>query len=99
MPKLTILLIVLATELFIFVITKTPKKLNNALIRMALRSPIQFVATQVAMAFGASVHPFTKITPSVRATVINRAGFVTISRINDDNDRYINSPFLLKHNL
>jgi hypothetical protein len=34
------------------------------------------VETQVAMAFGASVHPFTKITPKVRRVVTKKTGFV-----------------------
>jgi len=73
------LLIVDATELLICVITKTPRKLNPALIRIAALTGIHLVATQVAMAFGASVQPFTKITPNVRTTVINSTGFLTTS--------------------
>jgi hypothetical protein len=36
---------------------------------------IDLVETQVAIAFGASVQPFTRTTPSVRITVISNAGF------------------------
>jgi hypothetical protein len=42
---------------------------------MAFLGLIDLVETQVAMAFGASVHPFTRITPSTSTTVINKAGF------------------------
>ena len=56
----------------------TPRKLNTALIRIALRGLKHRVVTQVAIAFGASVHPFTKITPSVSRTVIIRIGFPMI---------------------
>ena len=78
-PKSTILLIVDATELLICVITKTPRKLNTALIMIAARTGIHLVATQVAIAFGASVQPFTKITPRVSRTVINSIGLLIIS--------------------
>jgi len=56
------------------VIAKTPKKLNTAAIRMAFRGVMLLVETQVAIAFGASVHPFTKTTPNVKATVTAIAG-------------------------
>ena len=74
-PKSTILLMVDATELLIWVITSTPRKLNTALIQIAERTFIHRVAIHVAIAFGASVHPFTKITPRVSNTVIVKTGF------------------------
>ena len=74
-PKSTMLLIVEATELLILVITNTPRKLNTALIMIAVLTFRHRVAMQVAMAFGASVQPFTNITPSVSATVTRRTGF------------------------
>ena len=74
-PKSTMLLIVEATELLILVITSTPRKLNTALIMIAVLTFRHRVAMQVAMAFGASVQPFTNITPSVSATVTRRTGF------------------------
>ena len=74
-PKSTILLIVDATELLIPVITSTPRKLKTALIIIAGLTRIHLVAIQVAIAFGASVHPFTKMTPIVRSTVIKSTGF------------------------
>ena len=77
-PKSTILLIVEATELLIWVMTNTPRKLKMALMMMAERTFMQRVVTQVAIALGASVHPLTKITPRVRATVISRTGFDAI---------------------
>ena len=78
-PKSTMLLMVDATELLIFVITNTPRKLNTALMIMAARTFMQRVVTQVAMALGASVQPLTKITPSVSATVMRRTGLPAIS--------------------
>ena len=91
-PKSTILLMVEATELLILVITNTPRKLNAALIRIAARTFIQRVVTQVAMAFGASVQPLTKITPSVSATVIRRTGLPPIWLRNEENDTSIQAP-------
>ncbi|MPM26074.1 hypothetical protein SDC9_72575 [bioreactor metagenome] len=76
-PKSTIFAIVWATFELIAVIVKTPKKLNTAAIKMAFRGVMLLVETQVAMAFGASVHPFTKTTPSVKATVTAIAGLVS----------------------
>ena len=73
------LLMVDATELLIFVITNTPRKLNTALMIIAVRTFMQRVVTQVAMALGASVQPLTKITPSVSATVMRRTGLPAIS--------------------
>ena len=59
---------VAATLAFTMVITRTPRKLKTAAIKMALRALIARVETQVAMALGASVQPFTSTTPSVSAT-------------------------------
>ena len=73
-PKSTILLIVEATDALIRVIMRTPRKLNAALIIIAGRGRMQRVVMHVAIAFGASVHPLTKMTPSVRAAVIINAG-------------------------
>ena len=78
-PKSTMLLMVDATELLMCVITRTPRKLNTALIQIACRTFILRVPIQVAIAFGASVHPLTKITPSVRTTVTSITGFAIIS--------------------
>ena len=76
-PKSTIFAIVWATFALTAVIAKTPKKLNTAAIKMALRGVILRVETQVAIAFGASVHPFTKTTPNVKITVTAIAGLVS----------------------
>lgn len=73
--KFTMSLIVMATVVLMSVITKTPKKLNTAAIKTAAFADIARVATQVAIAFGASVQPLTKITPSVSNTVISSMGF------------------------
>ena len=43
------------------------------------------VDTQVAIAFGASVQPFTNITPSVNSVIINNAGFANTCPINSVN--------------
>ena len=44
---------------------------------MAGLGPIARVEIQVAIALGASVHPFTRITPNVSNTITSKAGFVT----------------------
>ena len=77
-PKSTILVIVSATVAFTFVIRNTPRKLKTAAIKIAALADIQRVTTQVAMALGASVQPFTMITPSVRMTATNRSGLSVI---------------------
>lgn len=74
-PKSTILLMVEATELLIWVMMNTPRKLKKALMMMAFLALRHRVVTQVAMALGASVHPFTKITPRVNRVVTRSAGF------------------------
>lgn len=43
------------------------------------------VDTHVAIAFGASVQPFTKITPKVNTTMIKRIGFVWMLSIKSEN--------------
>ena len=78
-PKSTMLLMVDATELLIWVMMNTPKKLKTALSKIAVRAPKQRVVMQVAMALGASVQPLTKITPSVKITVISNTGLDDIS--------------------
>ena len=77
-PKSAMLYMVMATEALIAVITRTPKKLNIAAMTIALRTPIARVETQVAIAFGASVHPFTRITPSVSSADTASIGFSVI---------------------
>ena len=72
--KLTMFLMVIATVVFISDITSTPIKLNTADISIAARGAILRVDTHVAIALGASVHPLTKITPSVNSTVTNSIG-------------------------
>ena len=63
-----------ATDALMCVMMSTPKKLKTAAITRADRTRMHRVVTQVAMALGASVQPFTKITPNVRSTVIARMG-------------------------
>ena len=79
LPKSTMLLIVEATDAFIFVIMRTPKKLKTALIIIAGLGFMHRVVMHVAIAFGASVHPFTNITPNVSSEVISNAGLEKIS--------------------
>ena len=55
---------------------KTPRKLKIALMMIAGRTFMQRVEMQVAIAFGASVQPLTKMTPRVRRTEIAIIGFV-----------------------
>ena len=93
-PKSTILLMVEATELLMWVMMSTPRKLNTALVRMAARTLMHRVAMQVAMALGASVHPLTKMTPSVSRTVTSMAGLEKTCCTNDANDSSIRSPAL-----
>ena len=78
LPKSTMLLMVEATALLMWVMISTPRKLKTALSRMACLAPRQRVVMQVAMALGASVQPLTKITPRVSRTVISRTGLSAI---------------------
>ena len=78
MPKSTIFVIVSATVALSSVMTNTPRKLNSAAMRIAAFGGIHLVTTQVAMALGASVQPFTNITPSVRVTAIKSNGLAVI---------------------
>jgi uncharacterized membrane protein len=66
---------VCATVAFTKVITSTPKKLKIVAIIIAFFGLIALVETQVAMALGASVQPFTKITPRVSITIAKNDGF------------------------
>lgn len=70
-----------ATLAFICVIISTPKKLNTALIIIALRVERQRVVMHVAIALGASVHPLTNMTASVRNAEIISIGDEKISLI------------------
>ena len=82
------------------VITRTPRKLKTAAIKMALRALIARVETQVAMALGASVQPFTSTTPSVSATVTARTGFAASCARNSLREIVKQSPrFLFTKNL
>ena len=59
---------------------------NYRILREAMRTAgcafIARVATQVAMALGASVQPLTKMTPSVKMTVMSSAGLSAICPMN-----------------
>ena len=75
-PKSTMFEMVEATEELTIVMSSTPRKLNTALMMIAGRMLMLRVVTAVAMAFGASVQPLTKMTPRVSRTVTARIGFV-----------------------
>ena len=84
---------VAATLAFTMVITRTPRKLKTAAIKMALRALI-------ARALGASVQPFTSTTPSVSATVTARTGFAASCARNSLREIVKQSPrFLFTKNL
>jgi hypothetical protein len=72
LSKRTMLLIVSATCELRKVMISTPQKLSMTAIVMAVRGRKTRVETAVAMALGASVHPFTKITPNTSAPVIKK---------------------------
>jgi len=76
--------------------TKTPRKLKIAAIKIASPGFIDLVDTQVAMALGASVQPFTKITPRTSVAVINRVGLDTRLSKNSLKDIVITYPHLFK---
>ncbi|VWM23673.1 Uncharacterised protein [Collinsella intestinalis] len=73
-PKSTMLEMVEATLALMCVMMKTPRKLKIALMMMAALGGRQRVVTHVAIAFGASVQPLTKMTPSVSKTVMASIG-------------------------
>ena len=55
-------------------IVRTPKKLKKAAIKIAALGLIQRVEMQVAIAFGASVHPLMKITPKTKIDATTSIG-------------------------
>ena len=55
--------------------SKSPRKLNTAAMIMACRGFMALVETAVAMALGASVAPFTMITPILSRVTTRRMGF------------------------
>ena len=59
----------------IIVMTTRPTKLQIAAMMIALRLLIARVETAVAIAFGASVAPFTIITPMLRMAIKRSIGF------------------------
>ena len=77
-PKSTIFVIVSATVALMSVITKTPRKLKTAAMRIAAPGLMQRVTTQVAIAFGASVQPLTRMTPKVSTTAMKSRGLAVI---------------------
>ena len=81
--------IVAATFALTSVITSTPQKFSAAAIRIAACGRIARVETHVAIAFGASVQPLTRITPVVNSTVSKKGRFVNSSEKNSCNDSVI----------
>ncbi|KAJ57717.1 hypothetical protein P782_2548 [Enterococcus faecalis FL2] len=71
--KLTMLLIVSATWALKKVMTNAPKKFITTAIQIATFGFNTRVETAVAIAFGASVQPLTKITPITKVIVTNNA--------------------------
>ena len=68
-------------ELLAVIVGLEAIKWKNADIRIAGRASIHRVVTQVAIAFGQSVQPLTKMTPRVRPTASIRSGLdVTCSQ-------------------
>lgn len=63
-----------ATELFINVIINTPARLHTAAVNTAFFIESVLLQTQLTMAFGASVQPFTNITPSVSNAAVSVGG-------------------------
>ena len=80
-----------ATVALIMLMSSTPRKLNTAAMRIAARGDMHRVTTQVAMAFGASVQPLTKMTPSVSTTATSSRGFCVNSEKKYANVRSIKS--------
>jgi hypothetical protein len=62
----------------------TPRKLNIAAIIIDFLGPIDLVEITVAIAFGASVQPFTNITPITNKDVIKRGTFFVQRLINSN---------------
>ena len=73
-PKLTIALIVSATAVEIKLIATRPTKLQITLIKIAALTLIERVPIGSAIAFAASVAPFTKIVPRTRTTTMAKKG-------------------------
>ena len=88
-----------ATVALIMVMTTIPAQLHTAAMTIATLTSRDLVDTQVAMALGASVIPFTQMTPKVSNTVINKAGFVTSCRRKKENDISIILFYLLSYSL
>jgi intracellular sulfur oxidation DsrE/DsrF family protein len=65
---------VTATVALMDVITNTPRKLNTAANTIDFFADMDRVDTIVAIAFGASVQPLTKMTPIIKITTMKRAG-------------------------
>jgi hypothetical protein len=84
-PKSTILEIVPATADETIAISTSPTKFMIAAIMMADPGLMQRDPTTVAIALGASVAPFTSITPIVKIVMIIKTGFVIIASKNSPN--------------
>ena len=76
-PKSTMPLMVSATAVETNVIATRPMKLQTTLMAMAASMPMERVPTGSAIAFAASVAPFTKMVPSTRTMTTARKGFAS----------------------
>ena len=74
MPKM-----VLATAVLIAVIATNPMKLQIAAMMMAGVGRMAFVPTTVAIAFGASVAPFTMVAPRHSKMMRPKTGLAAIA--------------------
>ena len=74
-PKSTMLKMVWATAAVTSETSNSPRKLQMAAMRMAALGRIARVETTVAMALGASVAPFTTITPMLSRVTATKTGF------------------------
>ena len=74
-PKSTMPDIVSATAVEMRVIATRPMKLQTTLMPIAALTPMERVPTGSAIAFAASVAPFTKIVPRTSTITTARKGF------------------------
>jgi hypothetical protein len=83
-PKSTMVKMVCATAGEIAETTNNPTKLHMAAIKIACFGLIERVETAVAIAFGASVAPFTMITPMLSSVITAINGLLVSCDINKE---------------
>ena len=74
-----------------------PQQRQSAAMAIAARGRIARVEMHVAIAFGASVQPLTRITPKVSSTVISSAGLLVMRDMKSDSVMVISFPFPRYH--